>query len=341
MVSEEKWPKVAIIVLNWNGWKDTIECLESLYQITYPNYEVIVVDNGSQDDSILQIRRYCEGTIRVESNFFNYRIENKPIKTIEYTKNEADNAVLYFNNRLIIIKNEKNYGFAEGNNIAIRFALKTLHPDYILLLNNDIVVETRFLEALVRVGESNDKIGIVGPKVCQYMNPHKIQSAGAKLRWNTGRQDVLRANEIDNDQSNDLNHVDYVAGCAFLAKVELIKRIRCFKSEYFAYWEETDFCIRACKAEYQIICTPRSKIWHKGSSTSEKISGFHIYYMTRNMFWFMQQNAPKNKYILFCIYFFGFRFWFLSGIYMLYKRDAKAFVSFLKGVRNGIAGQHD
>lgn len=83
-------PKVAIIILNWNGWKDTIEYLESLYQITYPNYDVIVVDNGSEDESIEKIKEYAEGKIKVESKFFEYFGENKPIKIIEYTRGEAE-----------------------------------------------------------------------------------------------------------------------------------------------------------------------------------------------------------------------------------------------------------
>jgi len=83
-------PKVSIIILNWNGWKDTIECLESVYQITYPNYNVIVVDNGSEDESIEKIREYCKGKIKVESKFFEYNLGNKPIKIIEYTREEAE-----------------------------------------------------------------------------------------------------------------------------------------------------------------------------------------------------------------------------------------------------------
>jgi len=114
--------KVSIIILNWNGWKDTIECLESLYRIIYPNYDVIVVDNGSEDNSIEKIKEYCEGKIKVESKFFEYSSENKPIRIIEYSREEAEAgggreqeiADLPSNKKLILIKNEKNYGFAGG-----------------------------------------------------------------------------------------------------------------------------------------------------------------------------------------------------------------------------------
>ena len=77
------FPRVSIIILNWNGWRDTIECLESLYRITYPNYDVIVVDNGSRDDSVQKIKEYCEGKIEVNSKFFKYDPSNKPTKVFE------------------------------------------------------------------------------------------------------------------------------------------------------------------------------------------------------------------------------------------------------------------
>ena len=84
------YPRVSIIILNWNGWKDTIECLESIYQITYQNYDVIVVDNGSKDDSVQKIKEYCEGKIKVESKFFEYDPSNKPIYVLEYTREQAE-----------------------------------------------------------------------------------------------------------------------------------------------------------------------------------------------------------------------------------------------------------
>ncbi len=88
-------PKVSVIILNWNGWEDTIECLESLYQIDYPNYDVVLVDNDSKDDSIQRIRNYCEGRIKPESKFYTYNPENKPVKIFEYTKEETEDHSKY------------------------------------------------------------------------------------------------------------------------------------------------------------------------------------------------------------------------------------------------------
>ncbi|MGZ4929337.1 MAG: glycosyltransferase family 2 protein, partial [Halobacteriota archaeon] len=124
--------KVAIIILNWNNWKDTIECLESVYQIEYPCYDIIVVDNASDDDSIRMIEEYCKGGIAPTSKFFKYSHMNKPIIVRKYTKNESEAGTqaegegdqLASNRILTIIMNDLNFGFAEGCNVGIRFAMR-------------------------------------------------------------------------------------------------------------------------------------------------------------------------------------------------------------------------
>ena len=183
------YPNVAVIILNWNGWVDTLECLESLYQISYPNYNIIIVDNDSKDNSIQKIKKYCNGEIKVESKFFQYQTKNKPIKTIEYTEKEVEtnsnqsNSVKGKNqslssNSLIIIKADKNHGFAGGNNIGINYTIHNLKMDYILLLNNDTVVDPDFLKELVNTAESSDDIGFVGAKTYFYNKENTIQVAG-------------------------------------------------------------------------------------------------------------------------------------------------------------------
>ena len=336
-------PKVSIIILNWNGWEDTIECLESLCQITYPNYDVIVVDNGSEDESVDKIKEYCEGKIKVESKFFEYDPGNKPIKIIEYTREEADAGKskeketidLPSNRKLILIKNEKNYGFAEGNNIAMRYALKALNPGYVLLLNNDTVVDNEFFSELVKVGEGDEKIGVVGPTVYCYGDQNRIQSAGVNLCWNKGTGDPLRLNEIDDGQFNKIVEVDYVAGCALLAKSGVFEKIGYLNQEYFAYVEEADWCVRAKKAGYKVLYVPKAKIWHKWQSTARKTRGFVEYYYIRNRFWLMKQHATKRQFLSFLLYFFGSEFLFTSGA-LIYHKNIDAFTSFCKGIIDGI-----
>lgn len=139
-------PLVSIILLNWNGYEDTLEALESLYQINYPNYNVIVADNNSTNDSIEKIKEYALGNIRVETEYTKY-VDNKPIKlTIvnEGEYSEIDNTSDENEKKLLLIKNNENYGFAKGNNIAIDYTIKYDNPDYILLLNNDTIVDPNF-----------------------------------------------------------------------------------------------------------------------------------------------------------------------------------------------------
>ena len=340
------YPRISIIILNWNGWQDTIECLESLYRITYPNYDAIVVDNGSEDESTEKIKEYCEGKIKVESKFFEYSGDNKPIKAIEYTREEAgaeggkeeEIGDLPSNRKLIIIKNEKNYGFAEGNNIGMRYALTALNlnPKYILLLNNDTVVDKEFLDELVKVAGSDQHIGILGPKTYYYSQPNRIQLTWNKIDFYRGTVFLAGAGDIDRGQHNKIRETDYVPGSCLLIKQETIERIGLLDASYYSYWEETDYCMRAKRAVFRLVYCPSAKVWHKISQSASKVAGFSTYYMTRNRFQFMKKYATRRQYLLFLLYFFGFEFWFTSGIYIIYHKDISAFISFFRGVMDGL-----
>lgn len=333
-------PNISIIILNWNGWKDTIECLESLYQIEYSNYDVIVVDNGSEDESVEKIKEYAKGKMEVKSKFIKSAPKNKPIKVIQYKsesqelKSEEFNEYLDLqsNRKLTLIKNDKNYGFAEGNNIAIKYALKYLNPNYVLLLNNDTVVDKYFLDKLVEVAEGKPEIGIVGPTVYYYRDFDKVQSAGAKIYWYKGKATNIKSPKKDQTEPKE---VDSVIGCALLTKTEVLEKVGYLNKNYFAYLEETEFCVRASRASYKIIYVPESKIWHKGGATSNKINGFFLYHFTRNRFWFMKEHASKLQYLCFLIYFFGFQIWFTIGTCLIYYENKTMLISFLKGIKDG------
>lgn len=290
------YPKVSIIILNWNGKEDTLECLESLYQIDYPNYEIILVDNDSNDSSVeLFKEKYPE---------------------------------------IEIIQNKENLGFAEGNNIGIKKAINS-GTEYVLLLNNDTTVSQNFLTELIDAAKDID-VGIAGPMVYFYDYPNKIQSTGHKILWNRGKPSDLRRNKIDNGKLENIENVDCVCGCAFLAKSEVFKKIGYLNKNYFLYWEETELCVRASKAGYNIIFVPKAKIWHKGG-TKSKASGLYNYYVNRNAFWFMKQHSTGKQYISFLLYFLAFRFWYLTAVNLLYYKNIHGFMSFLKGCWDGIS----
>ncbi len=341
-------PRVSIIILNWNGWRDTIECLESLYRITYPNYDVIVVDNGSKDASVKKIKEYAEGKIKINSKFFEYNPSNKPIKVFEISEDDARegkfNKPIYKkfdpNRRMILIKNKDNYGFAGGNNVGIKFALSVLNPDYILLLNNDTVVDKHFLNELVKVSESDEKIGSAGPKIYYYDYNGRddvISFAGEELILWKGKGIRHGNKEIDKEQWDKIKSVDKIEGSCMMIKKEVLEKIGLFDERFFCYWEETDLCFRAKNEGFKVFYVPQARIWHKvASSSGGTLSPFYVYHMTRNRFWFLRKNTSPKILRLHLLYTFLWELWFQSVVFLLYHQNIKLLYSYAKGVIKGL-----
>ena len=301
-------PKVSIIILNWNGLEDTIECLESLRKIIYLNYEVTVVDNGSKG-------------------------------------NDAQVLEEKFGDYIHLIRNDKNYGYTGGNNIAIRYVVDNSAPDYFLILNNDTIVAPDFLGQMVEAAERDASIGILGPKVYYYKFPNRIQGAGGKVNMRTGQASLIGVKEIDAGQYDTQREVDYVFGCCLLIKKEAIQKVGLFDESYFCYWDETDYCFRAREAGYKVVCIPAAKIWHKAplklkvwdkTPASGKASGLPYYYMARNHFKFMRKHATKGQYRSFLLCFFGYYFWFETAVCLLYHRGVGRLLGFYRGVKDGL-----
>jgi GT2 family glycosyltransferase len=329
-------PSVSIIVLNWNGWLDTVECLESIYHLNYSNYHVIVVDNNSSDDSIEKINDYALGNIEVKSNFLKYDQTDKPIEIItnkEYCDLEKNSGS---NKQLILITNYKNYGFAEGNNIGIEFALKKLNPNYILLLNNDTVVDKDFLNILVQEGEKDPKIGLIGPKIYYYDNPNIIWCIGGKIGWKLARGLHVGINEEDTGQYDEKMNSDYINGSAILIKRRVLDEIGLLDEKFFLYFEETDLALRASKNGYNSTYIPTSKIWHKVSKSGGGIKKeIGLYYITRNRWLFMKKWASKGDFFIFVIT------QILGAIVLptfmsIYYKNKKLFSAYYTGLWDGI-----
>ena len=281
-------PSVSIIILNWNGWKDTLECLESLYQIDYPNYQVILVDNYSQDSSLEKIRQYCQGNIKIESKFFTYHPQNKPIKLKELNNKETEeiskdknlnrvNQQDILKNSLTLIKNDSNYGFAPGNNIAIKYTVKMHDPDYILLLNNDTVVKPDFLTKLVQTSENNPQIGITGPLIYYYDFSGRtdvIANLGGKvdLTKYPGYYDLTETNSL-NDYPGDEIECDWISGAALLIKTKKVP-IKLLNEKLFFGCEDIDLALNLKKYGFKSVLVKNSHIWHKeGVSRKKRSSG--------------------------------------------------------------------
>ncbi len=248
--------KTSIILLNWNNLSDLKECLNSLVRIDYLNYEIILVDNGSSDDSAEKIKKMFP--------------------------------------QIIPIKNDENLGFAEGNNVGIRYAMAK-GADYILLLNNDTVVEPDFLSILVRVAESDAEIGIVGPRIFFY-DSKTLWFAGGILNRKTGFTYHLGEGRQDVDQFDKIIEADFISGCAMLIKKSVLMKIGFLDKDYFNSHEDADFCLRAKNAGFKILFEPKAVIYHKlARSMGGRKSPFYLYYRTRNHLLFRKKryiNAP-------------------------------------------------
>lgn len=296
---QEIHPKVCIIILNWNGLEDTIECLESLKKVTYPDYEVILVDNGSEGNDVEILRER-------------------------------------FGDHIQIIENDKNYGFAEGCNIGMRYALENSDPDNILLLNNDTAVDPDFLTELVKVAESDSLIGIVGPKVCFYHEPNVIQSAGGQINWWTGQASLIGCTQFDKEQFDEIREVDWVSGCALLIKRKVIEQVGLLYAPYFAYFEEAEWCTRVTRAGYEVIYVPKAHLWHKSQFSISRTDGLPMYHMSRNRFLFMKRNSTRLQFISFLVYFFLKDFLLSSVLILARQKDPKLLLSFYRGTYDGI-----
>lgn len=249
-------PKVIIIILTWNNKDDTIECLGSVRSLAYPNFDIVLVDNGSTDGSVAYIgARYPDVTI---------------------------------------IANEKNLGFAAGNNVGITYAL-TKGVEYVLILNNDTIVEPGFLHALMEVAERDPRIGIVGPKIVFYNNPTRTWSAGGRVNLFTGRSTNVGTHDSHNS-CRGVKIVDYVSGCALLIKTETIERIGLFDEDYFLYLEDSDLNFRAHRQGYLSIVNCDTTVLHKAGTSSSVVRDSNYYYFTRNSLLFLKKNGSWYHY---------------------------------------------
>ncbi len=252
-------PLVVTVILNTNRRQDTLECLASLRQSNYPNHKIIVLDNHSADGSPEAIRSSFPG--------------------------------------VQIIQLEENLGYAGNNNVGIQAALEE-GADWVFVLNEDTVLDPECLSNLVKVGESDPKIGILGPMVYHHDEPEVIQSAGGIFGpyWESIH---LAKNEPDKGQFSSAHPVEWISGCAIMVRREVIEQIGKIDERFFYYWEETEWCLRAGKAGWRIVHVPEAKIWHKGVQRDYRPKPSVTYYSTRNrLLMLAKHHAPLQAWIV-------------------------------------------
>ncbi len=265
---------VAIILLNWNGKSDTLQCLESLQAITYRSYEIIVADNGSSDGCLESIAR------------------NYPHVTL--------------------IDNQKNLGFAEGNNRAITYAL-TKKFDSLFLLNNDTIVDPYILQALTTASTKNPDT-IFGCRTYLYTQKTIFDHFGGVWNQQRAQFDLIGYRKHDEDfpltQAIDL---DYVCGCALFAPSAVFRKVGLFDPRFFLFWEESDFCFRAKKLGCKLMICQEAKLWHKVSASFTGGKPHTTYFWWRNRLLWIEKNLEWKEKLF--VYFHSL----LPEIFKLYR----------------------
>lgn len=260
--------KVYIVILNYNNWQDTIECLESLYKATHKNYQIIVVDNKSPNNSMVHIRRWAIGEKRLINYHPNSQLVylsqpniKKPLRYVLYSAEDILNFSTHDeNNRdknhLVLIQATENAGFAAGNNLGIRYALSMKDCEYIWLLNNDTVVKPNSLASLVSYANEND-IGIAGSSLFYYHNPKIVQAYGGYVNSFFGTtKHIIQKKTIDKKLS-------YIIGASMLISRVVLEKMGPLSEEYFMYYEDLDYCFRATNKGFKLGVAIESVVYHK------------------------------------------------------------------------------
>jgi len=292
--------KVAILILNWNGWQDTIECLESVRHLSYSNYQIVVLDNGSTDDSIEKIRAWCRDSFHlVEYDINTAEQGGRPIDEAKLSERPSSK-------RLVLIRSQKNLGFAEGHNIAIKYALRCAEPvEYVFLLNNDTWIDKECLSRSVAVSlERNAGVvtcvvkeagtgnllftGDYRPSRLFYVSyawfKHTLQDdEPSNMAWGTAM--MIRKDVLDEKESQD----GYV-----------------FDPQLFLYVEDNDLSMRMLDSGNKIFLASKAYVYHKqtNSCVNKKFgNSFLLYYATRNTILIARRHISGIWLLLFHLYY--------------------------------------
>lgn len=202
---------------------------------------------------------------------------------------------------------EKNLGFAGGNNLGIKYAL-CHKADYIMLLNNDTLVQKHFLDNMLNCFNKDKKIGLVGCKIMYYPEKNVIWYGGGYIDWFKFIGSHYSMKQVDNGQCDNEKEIDFMTGCCMLIKREVFENVGLLSEEYFMYFEDIDFCVKIKSVGYKIFYDPKAVIYHKvGLSSGGEESSFSIEWSTRNRLLFMNKyknKVNKFKYILAHIFFY-------------------------------------
>ena len=256
----------AIIILNWNGWRDTIDCITSLYQLEGVEFSLVVVDNGSTNESVEKISSY---------------IHESGIQTVELNEGEVL-AQPVKERELVFYQLSKNYGFAKGNNLGLQL-MSGQNVDYFWILNNDTEVEPNSLKTLVDFMNNNGQYRACTPQIRYFSDKKKIWNCGGKLCW--GFRKYYYADYSNVVFNKDFFDITFVTGCALLiGKSSLEQDNTLFTERFFFGEEDFDLSMRWKANNKKIACCTNSLIYHKVSASTQtrnELPKIYIHYLNR------------------------------------------------------------
>lgn len=236
---------VAIILVNYNGYLDTLECVKSIKATLNLNYKIIIVDNNSKDSKKI--------------------LEDK-----------------YLNRNCDLIMLEENIGFSGGNNKGIIYAKEHYNPDFYMLLNNDTVIEKNTISVLQDIYEKNNNIGIATCQINYFSHPEIVWFGGGKFDFNTGIADMPGLGKHERYHEKGQREITFATGCLFFISKDVIENAGLLDESFFLYSEDAEYCCRLIKLGYKILYTTDTKIYHKVSASTGTYSRLQQYYMFRN-----------------------------------------------------------
>ncbi|NVO02404.1 MAG: glycosyltransferase family 2 protein [Bacteroidetes bacterium] len=266
-------PSIAIIILNWNGYNDTIACLKSIAECNYNNFEIILLDNASADNSVNQIKKWINEDQEISARKFQLK------------GNSVNSEILKEDIGITFIENSENFGFAKGNNIGIAEALKEGFG-YVMLLNNDTVVEKNFLDELISFFEKNKEYSVASPQIRYYSKPEIIWNCGGLISNYGSRKYFYDDKNYSELPETDFLTISFITGCALIAKAEVFQNYGALTEAFFFGEEDFEFSMRMKKLNVKVACVLNSLIYHKVSSSISAASNvligkIYIYYLNR------------------------------------------------------------
>jgi GT2 family glycosyltransferase len=295
-------PKVSIITLTLNTYEVTRDCLLTLRKLDYPNFEVILVDNGSTDSSQKQL----------EQDFPEVRH----------------------------LRNATNLGFAAGNNVGVRDAL-VRKPDYVLLLNNDTLVAPNFLSEMIRVVEEKPAIGMANPKILYHEPSDRIWYAGGSYKRGWSFAKHFGINRRDNGKYNQVCEVSFATGCALLVRADLVRKVGLLDELFFLGCEDLDWCVRAQNAGFKAIYVPSAVVWHRAGYDTKKNLGKPVkdFYYARNSLLHARKHLEARHWPFYALYMARFLAYRTAGY--LVRMEPKRVAAMYRGLWSGWATKID